>query len=59
MREYNHKQHFNYMVECDWCMKPIIKMPCVCVATKDAGEWAYFHKGCYKKQLKEDKLGIQ
>lgn len=60
MRKYNHERHFNYMVECDWCMKSIIKMPCICVAVKntidDVGDWAYFHPSCYKKQLKKDKL---
>ena len=57
-RKYRHKSWFYYAVECDYCMKVIKRLPCVCVEIKmqrgDVGDFAYFHKSCYKKQLKND-----
>lgn len=58
-RKYNHSEHFDFAVTCNYCMRTIMRLPCMCVGIKtqrhDVGDWAYFHYSCYKKQLKEDK----
>lgn len=55
VRKYDHQYHFDSAIECEWCLKTIKRLPCICVQVDDVGDYAYFHYSCYTKQLKKDK----